>query len=214
MEAYRCAVCKVRACQEAPGTKPYPRNCPIPNEPAILAQVNDIYLHGAETRMLALAAARTESTGYPNRTRVEEVMDFARRIGASKLGIAHCIGLCAEAAALLEILEAHDFEVLTLACKCSDLSKEDVGLADDEKVHPGRYEALCNPLAQAEIFNRRKTELNVLVGLCVGHDTLFFRYSEAPVTVLVAKDRRLGHNPVAALYQSNAYYKWLKESDD
>ncbi len=73
---------------------------------------------------------------------------------------------------------------------------------------------LCNPLAQAEIFNKLKTELNILVGLCVGHDTLFFRYSEAPVTVLVAKDRRLGHNPVAALYLSNSYYSRLKEEGD
>ena len=211
MEVYRCALCKVRACQEEPGKKPYPKNCPIPNEREILAQVNDIYLHGAETRKLALAAARTESTGYPNRSRVEEVMDFARRIGANKLGVAHCIGLNAEAALLLDILEVNDFEVQTLACKCSALPKEQIGLTEEEKIHPGQYEALCNPLAQAEIFNKLKTELNILVGLCVGHDTLFFRYSEAPVTVLVAKDRRLGHNPVAALYLSNSYYSRLKE---
>jgi len=53
--------------------------------------------------------------------------------------------------------------------------------------------------------------LNVLIGLCVGHDSLFFKYSRAPVTVLVAKDRVLGHNPVAALYTSNSYYRRLKE---
>ena len=37
----------------------------------------------------------------------------------------------------------------------------------------------------------------MLVGLCVGHDSLFIKYSEAPVTTLVTKDRVLAHNPVA-----------------
>jgi len=54
------------------------------------------------------------------------------------------------------------------------------------------------------------TGLNVAVGLCVGHDTLFFQHSAAPVTVLVAKDRVLGHNPVAALYTSRSYYRRLR----
>jgi uncharacterized metal-binding protein len=50
------------------------------------------------------------------------------------------------------------------------------------------------------------------VGLCVGHDSLFFRHSEAPVTVLVAKDRVLAHNPAAGLYLSSSYYRRLLES--
>ena len=57
----------------------------------------------------------------------------------------------------------------------------------------------CNPIAQALLLNEVKTEFNIVVGLCVGHDSLFIKYSEAPVTVLIAKDRRLAHNPAAAL---------------
>ena len=49
----------------------------------------------------------------------------------------------------------------------------------------------------------------MVMGLCVGHDSLFYKYSDALVTTLVTKDRVLGHNPVAALYQANAYYKRL-----
>lgn len=211
MKAYRCATCKVQACQEEPGTKPYPGNCPIPLEQEIADEVREIYLHDEEVKTLAVAAARTEAEGYPKRPRVEEIMDFARRIGAKRLGIAHCIGLCNEAALLLDILEANGFEVYTLSCKCAVLPKEDIGLKDEEKVYPGRFESLCSPLAQARIFNKLQTELNILVGLCVGHDTLFFRYSDAPVTVLVAKDRVTGHNPAAALYLSNSYYRRLKE---
>ena len=52
--------------------------------------------------------------------------------------------------------------------------------------------------------------MNIIVGLCVGHDMLFARHSEAPVTTLVVKDRVTGHNPVAALYGQNFYYKKLQ----
>jgi len=45
----------------------------------------------------------------------------------------------------------------------------------------------------------------------VGHDSIFFLHSAAPVTVLVAKDRVLGHYPVAALNTSHSYYRRLRE---
>jgi uncharacterized metal-binding protein len=44
------------------------------------------------------------------------------------------------------------------------------------------------------------------MGLCIGHDSLFFRYAKALTTVLVAKDRVLGHNPVVALQLADSYY--------
>jgi len=48
--------------------------------------------------------------------------------------------------------------------------------------------------------NDEQTEFNIVMGLCVGHDSLFLKYSNAPCTVLAAKDRLLGHNPLAAIY--------------
>ena len=66
---------------------------------------------------------------------------------------------------------------------------------------------MCNPILQARLLNQAKTDLNVVIGLCVGHDSLFYRYSDAYVTTLVTKDRVTGHNPAAALYTSNSYYK-------
>jgi len=68
---------------------------------------------------------------------------------------------------------------------------------------------MCNPITQAKILNDEKTEFNIAVGLCVGHDALFFRYAEAPCTVLIAKDRVFGHNPAAGLYLSDSYYQKL-----
>ena len=69
---------------------------------------------------------------------------------------------------------------------------------------------MCNPIGQAMIMNEAKTQFNVVLGLCVGHDSLFFKYSEALCTVLAVKDRLLGHNPLAAIYTSDSYYKFLK----
>lgn len=164
-----------------------------------------------EIEKLALAAARTEAIGYVQDTRLEDTIAFAQRIGAKHIGIASCVGLMREAAILEEILTKHGFKVSAVCCKVGSINKEEIGLRDEEKVHPGRYEALCNPIGQAKLLNEAQTDLNIMLGLCVGHDSLFFRYSQAPVTVLVAKDRVLAHNPAAALYLSNSYYRRLRE---
>jgi uncharacterized metal-binding protein len=163
-----------------------------------------------QTQGLALASARTEAAGYCRWPRVQEIMDFARRIGASHLGVAHCVGLVREADLLRQILASNGFRVSTACCKVGSIPKEDIGLLDEEKIHPGEFEGLCNPIGQAELLEEVGTELNIVVGLCVGHDSLFFQHSHAPVTVLVAKDRVTGHNPVAALYTSHSYYRRLK----
>lgn len=206
----RCAVCGIQACREEPGTKDFPDFCPAARGEAALREARTAY-EDKEVQKLALAAARTEADRYPLETRVEEVMSFARRIGANRLGIASCVGLIREARMLYEIFIGEGFEVASVCCKVGTIPKEEIGLADAEKIHPGQFEALCNPIAQAKLLNAAETQLNVVVGLCVGHDSLFFRHSEAPVTVLVAKDRVTGHNPAAVLYTSHSYYGRLKK---
>lgn len=204
-----CALCTVQACGAEPGAKKLPPYCPISTEPELLQQVKQAYLEQEELQRLARESARTESAGYCRTTRIEDIMDFARRIGAHKLGIAHCIGLMHEAKLAREILIAGGFEVYTVCCKVGSIAKETIGLRDDEKVRPGQFEALCNPVGQAAVLAQAGTQLNIVVGLCVGHDSLFFMHSKAPATVLVAKDRLLGHNPVACLYTSHSYYRRL-----
>ncbi|HHE07716.1 MAG TPA: DUF1847 domain-containing protein, partial [Chlorobaculum parvum] len=85
-------------------------------------------------------------------------------------------------------------------------------IEDELKLQPGTHESLCNPVLQARLMNEHGTGLNVIIGLCVGHDSLFTKHSDAPVTTLIVKDRVLGHNPAAALYTSGSYYKRLMES--
>jgi uncharacterized metal-binding protein len=132
-------------------------------------------------------------------------------MGYRRLGVAFCAGLHDEARALVEILEAQDFEVASVACKAGATPKEFLGLADGQKVRIGEFESMCSPIAQAVILNDWRTDLNILVGLCVGHDSLFLKHAAAPCTVLVAKDRVLGHAPAAALHTSSSYYGWLRK---
>lgn len=163
-----------------------------------------------KTREIAAAAARTESAGYCRDTRVEEVMGFARRLGVDHVGLAFCVGLANEARLFQDILEHNDFTVSSVCCKVGAIPKEELGLGDHEKIRPGQHENTCNPVGQAKLLAAAGTGLNVVIGLCVGHDSLFIQNSKAPVTVLVAKDRVLGHNPAAALYLSRSYYKKLR----
>ena len=58
----------------------------------------------------------------------------------------------------------------------------------------------CDPEAVAQALNTRKTDLNVLVGFCVGADCIFNRNSEAPVTTIFVKDKSLANNPIGAVY--------------
>jgi uncharacterized metal-binding protein len=205
-----CAVCGIKACSLEPGSKTPPPFCAAVNEPTVLDEARRIYANDEETLRLAIAAAHVEAEGYQKWPRVQEVMAFARHLNVQHLGIASCIGLIREARIFQDILQINGFTVSSVCCKVGSIPKEAVGLADAEKVRPGQFEALCNPVAQARLLNEAGTGLNVLLGLCVGHDSIFFRNSIAPVTVLVAKDRVLGHNPVAALYTSQSYYRRLR----
>jgi len=179
-------------------------------DPEILREVEETYRTDPALRRMAVESARTEASGYCVSPRVEETMDFARRMGWRRLGIAHCMGFMQEAKIAREIFMAGGFEVFTVCCKVGSVDKESMGIEDSEKIRPGQFEAICNPVAQAALLARAGTEFNVVMGLCVGHDSMFLMHSKAPATVLVVKDRVLGHNPVAALYTSHSYYSRLK----
>jgi uncharacterized metal-binding protein len=213
MSELRCANCSTTACRAEPGTVDLSSECPMATQSGLLLEVERLYRENEDARAIALAAARTEAAGYCVEPRVEEIMSFARRIGARRIGVASCIGLLREARLFCEILAANGFEPLSVCCKVGSIDKRRLGLEDREQIRPGAYEPLCNPVGQAALLDRAGAELNVAVGLCVGHDSLFFRHSLAPVTVLVAKDRVTGHNPAAALYTSHSYYRRLREPD-
>lgn len=153
---------------------------------------------------IMIASAEVEYEGYCQWTRVQEIMEFARKINAHKIGIANCIGLINEARIFARILRANGFEVYSVICKVAGKPKSSVGIP---AVCESIGAAMCNPILQARLLNNAQTDLNVVIGLCVGHDSLFYKYSDAYVTTLVTKDRVTGNNPAAALYTAQSYYK-------
>jgi len=206
MSRLDCAACGVNLCRNGGPNESFD-GCPMNTSEDILLKASRLYEETEELREMARAAAIVEATGYMKWTRIEDTMEFARLMGFKKVGIACCAGLRREGALLVDILKKNDFEVVSVICKTGAVPKEKLGLTDNQKIHPGQFEAMCNTVAQAMLLDSAGSQLNILVGLCVGHDSIFMKTSKAPVTVLVAKDRVLCHNPVAAIYNHQAYYR-------
>ncbi len=119
-------------------------------------------------------------------------------------------GLREEAKVVEKFYSDMGFDVVSVVCKVGAVPKETIGISDNEKIAIGKFESMCNPVLQAMVLNSEGTDLDILLGLCVGHDTLFLKYAKSPCTVLAVKDRLLGHNPLAAVYNINSYYRYLK----
>jgi len=183
----KCAVCDDKECYTS-------KDCT-----SIKGEVASEYSK-KENYDIMRGATAIESEGYMKLTRIEELIAFSKEMGFRKLGMAFCIGLENEARVIHEIL-SKDFEVSSVCCKVCGLSKKDFNLKELE----GGGKSACNPIGQARVLNNEKTELNMIVGLCVGHDILFTKYSNAPVTTLAVKDRVLAHNPLGAVY--SRYYR-------
>jgi uncharacterized metal-binding protein len=211
-----CAKCgiKDKICHSPEGRGP--AFCPTLHRKESIVKANEEYTK-PEILKFAYEASVQEGECYinrgvkpyvlhPTKPRVQEVCEFAQKMGYRKLGIAFCSGLRGEAFSLTQILEVQGFEVISVACKAGGTPKEQIGIKEEEKIHIGEFESMCSPIAQAMVLNEEKTDFNLLVGLCVGHDSLFLKYSEAYCTVLVTKDRVLSHNPCASLYTMGSYY--------
>lgn len=197
-----CVDCGTQNCKFK--TRAYPEFCPTTNLDKDDLDWALVRYDEDNNHNIMVASAEVEYEGYGKLTRVQEIMEFARKIGAKKIGIANCIGLINEARIFAKILRANDFEAYSIICKVAGIDKSSVGIPKEcESIGP----AMCNPILQARLMNKEQTDLNVVIGLCVGHDSLFFKYSDAPVTTLITKDRVTGHNPAAALYTANSYYK-------
>jgi uncharacterized metal-binding protein len=129
----------------------------------------------------------------PGKNRVEEIRNYAKLAGLKHLGIAHCVAVQKEAEALKQSFLA-DFEVTSVDCKCGKIPASEFLGADAKGIS-------CNPAGQADILAESNTELNIVMGLCVGHDLVFNSKSKAPSTTLIVKDREHRHNPIQTFKQ-------------
>ena len=211
---YTCAKCFQKGCKIQDMEKTLPE-CPSKNR-EIQEEAKQLYQQ-PENHRIAFCAALTEAGGYCQDTRLIETIKFLHRGGYHRIGVAFCIGLFKETQEIVNILEYNGFEVVSVLCKNGAITKDFLGLTDEQAVRGNcKTESMCNPIGQALLMNEQKTEFNLLVGLCVGHDTLFMKYSEAPITVLAVKDRVTGHNPLAPVYLAQGDYnkKFYPENPD
>jgi len=198
------------------------KGCPTANEKKEVEIAKSIY-ENPDIKEFARQASVQEGACYsdrdkepyvmhPAKPRIQEICEFAQKINYKRLGLIFCVGLSRESKMVSDILSNQGFEVVSIVCKVGCVPKEEIGIKEEEKIFIGQHETMCNPIAQALIANNEKTQFNILLGLCVGHDSLFFKYAAAPTTVLAVKDRVTGHNPLAAVYTSGSYYGWLKKT--
>ena len=207
---YTCASCTLRSCQKGGGD--LPRNCPM-RDPEFFDRLLERYW-SEENHDFFVTSAAIESAGYCRWPRLKEIVEFSRSMHYQKLGLAFCAALKKEAAVVERVLRNNGFQVVSVICKTGSIPKDKAGVPQQFRVRPGTYEVMCNPIAQAELLNREETQFNVCLGLCVGHDSLFYKYSKALVTTLVAKDRVTGNNPVAAIYCADGYLKKRLELEE
>ena len=171
-----------------------------------------IYEDNQEMGDISRVSAGIEGEFYGRLTRVEETIKFIQRMGYQYIGIASCVGLMNETRIFSRILRALNIKSYTVGCKVGAIDKTAVGVPNEKKLNGGwGHESMCNPIMQAKVLEKEGTDFNIVIGLCVGHDTMFLKYSAAPTTVMIVKDRVLGHNPVAALYTANTIYSRFKE---
>jgi len=201
----QCVKCTVLRCSSKEKDKKAPVSCPTEKYPDLVKETIDKFMLPENQAInqgwlgyMSKVMNPEKSREKLSWTRVDEIMEYAKIRGMTRLGIATCYALMSESRSLSDILESNGFDVLSISCLCGEVNPQDVGM-------PGNI--FCNPIMQAEVLNREKTELNIMVGLCLGHDILFLRHCKAETTPLVVKDRALGHNPVAALYLNQGFYK-------
>ena len=181
---HSCSDCSRLGCRSA-SEEQYPPFCLTTNvDKALLEETLEIYRNDPEQGLIARTSACIEGEFYGRLTRVEETIEFIKRMGYKKIGIASCVGLMREASIFARILKAKGIEYFTVGCK--------VG-------------------AQDKTLAAHGCDFNIVIGLCVGHDTLFLRHSKVPTTVMIVKDRVLQHNPVAALYGVQSMYSRFKD---
>ena len=218
----QCAKCPSVYCSRTPleeiSKESLPDFCPMKINKEIFKSAIEKYGED-NVKRIYVPATVTEKEAYEYirgtlmavRPRIKELIEFCKLIHAEKLGVAFCSGLHDEAARIVTILEKAGFIVASVRCKCGAVDKTKLNVAKEYKIgDSSKFEAACNPIIQAKVLNDAGTEINIIVGLCVGHDMLFTMNSKAPVTTLIVKDRLLGHNPVIALYSH--YHKDVIES--
>lgn len=191
---FNCSECSSRACLKG---GEYPDGCPSLVEKQTIDSAIDRTSSNEDDRNIMAAsemASHKENGAFNNR--VEALIEFCHIMNYETIGVAFCVALAKEARVLCDMLSKEDFCVVPICCKVGGKMVSEMGIESSQKA------VSCNPIAQAYVLNAHNTDVNVAVGLCLGHDILFSKHSSSPVTTLVVKDRVLKHNTVQTLQES------------
>jgi len=156
-----------------------------------ITEFNSLYTD-SDRQILKLA----EDSLNPGLDRVNEIIEYAKEAKINKIGIANCTTFIREANQLEEILTGKGFIVEKVHCK--------YGKVPFNELLPGYKGLSCNPAGQAKYLEDKGTELNIMMGLCLGHDMIFNARSKAPVTPLLVKDRKLNHKTLEVFRQNDS----------
>ena len=126
-----------------------------------------------------------------NKSRLQELINFAKESAFNKIGIANCKAVQPYAEKLANILTNAGFDVYSINCKDSGL--------DGKSVCDDMSGPCCDPISQAQYLNSKNTDININIGLCLGHGIIFSKHSIAPVTTFLVKDFATEHNPIENL---------------
>ncbi len=181
-------------------------NCPTNVSDHSREEIIETY-QDPEIHTMMLTAAKVERGTMqpvngvltPIRPRISEIMAFAEAMGWKKIGVAFCLAARDEAVRLTKVLEARGFEVYSVICRNFSIKKNEISIPKEDCIK-SETETVCNPIYQAQLLNEAGTQMNIVMGLCVGHDMLFNKHSNAYTTTLMVKDRMTANNPVGPLY--------------
>ena len=180
------------------------QNCPMIASSEIEKEALNFYKSDEFIKKTTKIASIVEASGYIQWPRLKDTIEFAKGMDFKKIGLAFCVGLRREAKRIAEILDKYGFEVCSVCCKTGSIKKTELDVPKEYTIisktgYPLGFVS-CNPVAQALLLNNAQTDLNLIIGLCIGHDITFTQLSNAPVSTLIAKDRSHPHNPAAVLY--------------
>ena len=210
-EKMQCAKCTQLVCTGGKGEPP--SFCPMRTKADVIKKAKAEY-NDKEICSFAHTAILNNNESWikdPHDSRPQEVINFAKRMGYKKIGIASCIGLSREAGIMATAIENQGLEAYVHFCKVGIVHKvDDLGLKKEEALVLGAYDPMCHPILQALLLDDAECDMNIAIGQCVGHDSLFLKYSKFPCVSMLCKDRLLGQNPIAALHLAHGpFYKRL-----
>lgn len=163
----QCALCRYKECRQG-------KNCTLIKSK----------LEYGERELQSLQTSAQIQAGAEDRTKLEEIVIYAKKMGYQKIGLAFSIEWEREARLAYRVLSRY-FEVFSVCCKVCGFEKEDFELVKSEG---SESEAACNPLGQALLLNEDGTELNLMLGLNTGIDVLFSEKSIVPVITLPVEE--------------------------